>query len=261
MIRLIVPDSHGAYIDKQAMKVFLQDLSALDPDEIVMMGDHVDCSGVFSKHKRSYRDELEYSYKKDIEYARLFLDAIQSNAPRAKIYYIEGNHEQRAERWAVDTFSHPDDVSYAMSTFGPAAQLDLDGRGIEFFRMSEFYCGLTIPGTIKLGKCHFVHGICANKYATATHLEKFGDNVVHAHTHRMQQHSKRTVANGEIGAWCPGTLSELQPLYAHTNPTDWSHGYGLQFVNAKTGSFLHLNVPIVNGQSLLFPLVSRLESD
>jgi hypothetical protein len=58
------------------------------------------------------------------------------------------------------------------------------------------------------------------------------------------------VTSAGFEAWCPGTLAKLQPLYMHTSPTSWSHGYGLQFVSSS-GVFMHLNVPIHKGKSLL----------
>lgn len=260
MIRVIIPDSHGHAIARKAMQLFLQDLKELDPDEIVMLGDHVDCSGLFTTHKRSYREELEYSYLRDIEYAKVFLDAVQECAPRAEIHYLEGNHELRVEKWAANTFENAQDAGYLLSAFAPCALLGLEERGIQYYRMGEFYQNLLLPGTIRLGKCHFVHGIAANKYATAKHLERFGANVVHGHTHRMQAHTTRLVAVGEIGAWCPGTLSELQPMYMHTNPSEWSHGYAVQLVNPGTGTFLHVNVPICEDTSLLHPLLYKTDN-
>jgi hypothetical protein len=60
-----------------------------------------------------------------------------------------------------------------------------------------------------------------------------------------------------IGAWCPGTLAKLQPLYRHTAPTSWSHGYAVQFINER-GNFLHINVPIIQGRSILSDVANRL---
>jgi len=257
MIRVIIPDSHGQSIARQAMQLFLHDLKELDPEEIVMLGDHVDCSGLFTTHKRSYQQEMEYSYLRDIEYAKVFLDAIQECAPRARIHYLEGNHELRVEKWAANTFDNAEDAGYLLSAFSPEVLLELKDREISYYRMAEKYDNISIPGTIQLGKCFFTHGICANKYATAKHLERFGANVVHGHTHRMQAHTTRLVAVGEIGAWCPGTLSELQPMYMHTNPSEWSNDYGVQLVNENSGTVLHVNVPICEDTSLLHPLLYK----
>lgn len=251
MIRCIVPDSHGSQISRSAMQAFLQDLKQLDPEEIVMLGDHVDCSGTFSSFKRQTKEDLEYSYLRDIECAGAFLDAIQENAPRAKIHYLQGNHEYHVERFCVNAFGNKDDANFVGKLLDPATLLDLKGRGIRYYRLHTTYDGLSIPGTIKLGKCYFTHGISANKHATATHVEKFGGSICHGHTHRAQSYLTRTISSGEIGGWCPGTLSKLQPIYMHTNPSSWVHGYALQFFNKKTGAFLHINVPICRNQSLL----------
>ncbi len=258
-LRVIVPDSHGSFICQAAMKAFLKDLKALDPEEIVMLGDHVDVGGILSSHKKSAKEDLEYSYMQDIECANVFLDAIQKCAPRAQTHYLEGNHCGRLERWACNTFDNKADANYLISKFAPQHLLKLNERGIKFYRMHQFYQGCSVPGTIKLGKCYFVHGISANKFATATHVERFGANVCHGHVHRAQSHVIRTVASGEIGAWCPGTLMELQPTYQHSSPSNWSHGYAVQLVNKSSQTFLHINVPIVKGISMLNEFVNRVK--
>lgn len=258
MIRVIVPDSHGSLVDKKALQAFLRDLASLDPQEIVFLGDHVDCSAAFSSHKKNSLEDLEYSYKQDVAKANDFLDSIQMLVPKAKCYYLQGNHEFRVEKWASNTFENHEDADYVTSLLDPAVLLNLKDRGIEYFRMHTMYHGLSIPGTIKLGKCYFTHGVTACKHSAAAHVERFGANVVFGHIHRAQSHIIRTVASGEIGGWSPGTLAKLQPIFMHTNPSNWTHGYGLQFVNQKTGTFLHTNVPIVKGASLLLDLTSRL---
>lgn len=258
MIRVIIPDSHGSMIDKRARDAFLNDLQRLDPSEIVMLGDHVDAGGLYSKHSRQAKEDLEYSYCEDLDAANDFIDEIQKRAPSAAIHYIEGNHEYHIERWAVENLAHKKDVETFIKDNGPAAKLRLEERGIRYYRRMGFYHGLSIPNSIRLGKCYFTHGIGHNKYATAKHVESFGANVVHGHTHRAQEYKKRTVDRDSIAAWCPGTLAKLQPTYRHTEPTDWSHGYGLQFVNRKSGRFLHINVAIISGESLLLPLTDTL---
>jgi UDP-2,3-diacylglucosamine pyrophosphatase LpxH len=257
LIRVIIPDSHGSYADPKALRAFLDDLRSLDPAEIVMLGDHVDVGGVLSAHPRNYVAELEYSYEEDCKAASRFLDEIQRRAPRALIHYIEGNHEQHLERWAARTFTNRQDADGVCRALSPETKLELKRRGIRYYRRSERYGGLAVPGTIRLGKCMFTHGAHAGKHATSAHLDSWGTNVVHGHTHRAQSVVRRSAASGEIGAWCPGTLAMLQPLYLHTGVSSWSHGYGVQFVS-DTGRFLPVNVPIVSGVSLLRPLSERL---
>lgn len=249
-VRITIPDSHGEHIDREAALAFISDVKCLDPDECVLLGDHLDCGGVFSTHQRSFTNEMTESYEDDVAGANWLLDRLQKAAPRASWHYLEGNHEQHIERWAARTFPSHKDAVGLLERYGVEKVLDLKGRGIRYYKRSSFYQGISIQGAIRLGKCFFVHGTCANKYATAVHLVQFGDNVVHGHTHRTQQFLGRTVTKACIGAWCPGTLAKQQPLYQHTSPTQWTHGYGVQFVQ-PSGLFMHANVPIVSGKSFL----------
>lgn len=258
IIRVIVPDSHGEHIDPGARDAFINDVERLDPNEIVFLGDHLDCGGTFNAHQRNYTNEMVESYSADIEHCNYFLDQIDIRAQNARKFYIYGNHEQHIDRWAARNFDSYADAKLAVDRLGPAAVLDLKGRGYEWFLPSECYDGLSVPGTIKLGKCHFTHGMSHAKHCAHTHLTRVGANVVFGHVHRVQSVSERTVATSAYGAWCPGTLAKLQPLYRHTSPTSWQHGYALQFVNQNTGRFVHFNVPLIDGESLLPSVIDAI---
>lgn len=247
-VRVIVPDSHGCEIDTQAEAVFLADLKRLAPHEIVMLGDHVDYSGIFNEHAPSVPEETDYSHETDEAAANRLLDAVQRAAPRAGLHYLEGNHEQHVERYAVRHLAEPLREKFLKDN-GPQARLRVKDRGIRYYRRSQRH-GLSIPGSIQLGRCCFTHGFTASKFATERHVSKFGYNVVHGHTHRAQEYRTRTVHDEAIGGWCPGTLAQLQPLYLGSNLSEWTHGYAVQFV-AKSGLFLHVNVPIIGGKSML----------
>jgi UDP-2,3-diacylglucosamine pyrophosphatase LpxH len=253
-LRLVIPDSHGEHIDPLARAALLADLDKLGDqvEEIVFLGDHLDCGGTFNAHQRNYTNEMTESYQGDVAATNLFLDDIQGRCAKVRwAGYLEGNHEAHIERWAARNFERRRDAEMVLDAIGPQRVLRLHKRGIKYFRRAEMYQGIGIQGTIRRGKCYFTHGIVANKHATQTHLERFADNVVHGHTHRAQSAIGRTVKSSCIGAWCPGTLAKLQPLYNHTNPTNHSHGYALQFVSRTGGTFLHFNVPIFKGKSLL----------
>ena len=251
-VRVVIPDSHGAHISRSAAAAFLKDLKSLDPDEIVMLGDHLDCGGFLAQHhSMGFVAETTDSYADDVRATNDFLNQIQEAAPKANIHYLAGNHENRVERWCVtETLRNQKDAEFLLSVFGPEAVLGLKERGIQYYRSSERYHGLPVPGTIKLGECTYTHGISCGTHATYDHVKKFGISVVHGHTHRAQAATVRTVGGGVIGGWSPGCLAQLQPLYMATNITDWSHGFAIQIVS-RSGKFLHLNIPIIDGESLL----------
>lgn len=257
--RVIVPDSHGSVIDPKAATAFLNDLEIIDPSEIIMLGDHLECGGFLAQHHTlGYVAQTKYSFEEDADAANQFLDEIQSRS-NAPIDYIEGNHERRIENWIVtNTLKNPRDAAYLTSMFSVSTVLHLEKRKLRLIAQGKLYDGLDLPATIKKGNCYFTHGSSTAKHAASVHVAKFGGNIVYGHTHRADFHQIKTVKAGAIGAWCPGCLCKMQPLWQHTNPTDWTQGYGLQMV-LSNGDFLHINVPIIKGKSLLSPLVESLK--
>lgn len=256
--RVCVPDTHGCVVDPKAIAAFFGDLSEIKPAEIVMLGDHLECGGFLAQHHTlGYVAQTEYTFEDDVSATNQLLDTIQGTT-NAKLWYIEGNHERRIESWCVtQSVKNRQDGEYLRRLFSTESVLSLKKRGIEWVQQGKYYGGLPLPATIKLGHCYFTHGSSTARHAAAVHVSKFGGNVVFGHTHRADSFVIRTVKDGSIGAWNPGCLCLLQPLWQHTNPTDWSHGYGLQLVNSD-GSFLHINVPIIDGKSYLQPLIKAI---
>lgn len=250
LIRVGLGDLHGARMDKGAVAAALADIKALDPDEIILGGDLVDCGGFLAQHHTlGYVAETDYSYEEDIACAAGFLDALAAAAPRAVIIYIEGNHERRVETWCVtETLRHRRDSEMLRRALAPEYQLQIARRGIVYKRISECYDNLSVPGVIKRGSCYFFHGITTSKHAAAMTLLRTSGNSVFFHTHRAQSDIQRRVNVGIIGAWNPGCLCIPQPLWQHGAPTDWTHGIAVQFVN-RSNRFLHLNIPIIDGTS------------
>ena len=253
-VRFIVPDTHGSLIDQSAAAAMFADLERMGSSvrEVVLLGDHLECGGFLAQHHvLGYVAQSEYTFAEDVMAANAFLDRIQTLAPKARIYYLEGNHENRIERWIVDqVVGHAKDAEFLHRMFSTSSVLGLEQRGIEFFSSGKKY-GLRFPGAIKLGKCHFLHGSNHGANVARKMAGMFAGNVVFAHVHTQQSVTIRTVTSGEVGSWCPGCVCQLQPLYRHSSITDWSHGYAFQIVQASAGEFLHCNVPIVDGVSLL----------
>ena len=256
IVRVVIPDTHGSKASKPAIAALLADIKAINPQEIIMTGDHVDCGGHLALHHvLGYVAETTYSYEDDLADANSFLDSLRNAAPSAKIEYIEGNHERRVETWCVTmTVRHGRDAEGLRKLYAPEYRLNLKERGIPYYRDSECHDGLFVPGIIKRGKCYFFHGFNISKHATSATVEKIAGNCVFGDTHRVQSDVVVKVGVGVIGAWNPGCLCERQPLWQHTNPTEWTHGYGLQLVT-QDESFLHLNIPIIEGKSLFGALV------
>ena len=258
-LRVVIPDVHGSSMDLDAVNALFGDIKRLKPDEVVLIGDLVECGGFASQHHvMGYVSQTEYTYQQDIVEGNWFLDELAKAAPDAVVHYLEGNHEDRIERWVVDqTMRNERDGEFLRTLVSPEFLLQLGERGIKYYRRGEYHMGLEEPGMIKLGKIFFVHQMSGAKNAAAKSLEVTAGNIVFGHTHREDSATLVFPGVGLVKAWNPGCLCKRQPLWRHSSPTNWSHGYGVELVS-KSGNFLHVNVPIWRGQSLLGGLSERL---
>ena len=259
-VRVIANDVHGQMMDRPAVEAFLRDLKEWDADELVLNGDIVECGGFLAAHHTlGYVAQTEYSWQQDIAAGNWLLDEIQKAAPRAKIHYIEGNHEDRIERWIVDqTMRHTRDSEFLRTLLSPQVLLKLKDRGVSYYRRGEHHIQGLPPGWIKLGKIFFVHELGGGKNAASAAVGRTAGNVVYAHTHQEDTASAVLPGVGLVKAWNPGCLCQRQPLWRHSNPTGWSHGYAVQFIS-KSEEFLHINVPIWEGRSLIGQLIGKIK--
>ena len=260
-VRVIACDVHGQMMDRPAVEAFLRDLKDWDADEVILNGDIIECGGFLAAHHTlGYVAQTAYSWQDDIAAGNWFLDEIQKAAPRAKIHYLEGNHEDRIERWIVDqTMRHQRDSEFLRTLLSPEILLRLKNRGVSYYRRGEYYVQGLPPGWIKLGKIFFVHELGGGKNAASAAVNRTAGNVVYAHNHQEDSSTAVLPGVGLVKAWNPGCLCERQPLWRHSNPTGWSQGYGVQFI-AKSEEFLHLNVPIWDGRSLIGQLIGKVKS-
>lgn len=251
-VRVICNDVHGALMEREAVNAFLDDLAMWNPDEIVLNGDIIDCGGFLAAHHTmGYIAQSSYTYQDDVAATNWFLDELQARAPKAVIHFIEGNHDARPERWIMDQkIKNNRDAEFLMSLVSPRSLLNLQDRGITYYERSKTHVKGLPPGWIKLGKVLFVHELGASVNAARQALGKTAANVVFAHSHREDSATMNLPGVGLVKAWNPGCLCRLQELYMHSNPSSWSHGYAVQLVS-KGGTFLHLNIPIWQGRSLV----------
>jgi hypothetical protein len=251
-LRVIIPDVHGSQMDRSAILALLADVRTLCPDEIVIMGDLVECGGFLAKHHvLGYVAQTAYTYEDDLAQGNWFLDELAKAAPSASIIWIEGNHEDRVERWCVDVaISNGREAEFLRRAFSPEFLLKAKERGIPYYRRSVIHNVTGFPGWLKIGKCFFVHELAGGKNAAMASLSATAGNLWYAHTHTEATATLNLPGIGLVKASNPGCLCLTQPLWRHTPPTNWSLGYGTQFIS-KNENFLNLNVPIIDGASML----------
>jgi hypothetical protein len=260
-VRVSFGDVHGMRMDKSAVSAMLADIRKLNPDEIVIGGDLVECGGWLAKHQPiGYVALCDYTYQEDINAANAFLDELHSAAPRAEVHYIEGNHEDRMERWIVDqTMANGRDSAFLLDLASPRTLLRLAERNISYYRRSEIYGDGLPRGWIRLGKMFFTHSLTYSKNAARDAAAKTAGNVTYFCTHREDSATIVFPAVGLVKAFNPGCLSQMQPIWKHSDPTSWSQGYAVDYI-AASGNFQRIHVPIWRGESLAVSMVERFKS-
>jgi len=260
-VRICCGDLHGMRMDQKAVEAFLADLRVLNPDEIVLGGDMLECGGWLAKHQPiGFIALSDYSYQEDIEATNAFLDEVQKAAPHAEIHYLEGQHEDRIERWVVDqTMAHKRDAEFLRKAFAPQFLLRLEERNIPYYRRTVIYVEGLPRGWMQLGKMYFTHELGTSKNAARDAVSKTAHNITYFHTHREDSATRVFPGVGIVKAFNPGCLCTMQPVWQNSNPTDWSQGYGVDIV-AKSGNFQRIHVPIWRGESLASAMVERFKS-
>jgi hypothetical protein len=258
--RVDIPDVHGNHMNKPAVECMLNDFRMLGigkGDTVIQGGDLVDCAGFLAQHHTLgvVAEVKTTSYAQDIASANWFIDELMAATNGAEYHFLEGNHEERVEKWCVtQSLRHEEDSQLLLDNVGVESLLSLKSRGIPYYRVNEKHCGQDVPGLIQLGKCYYTHGSFAPLHAAKKYADTYNVNIVYHHTHRRDVCYKDSVGSGEIIASNSGTLSVIQPFYAHARPTGWTTGYGLQIVS-EDGNFINLNIPIIEGKSLLYALL------
>jgi len=272
-LRVVVPDVHGAYIDKTAAATCLSDIEDLQPAEIVLLGDVVDCTAHLCAHRTTgVVAELAHSYEDDLAAAATFLDRLREVAPTAKIEYLAGNHERRVDTWAISTAlktgAPPEDVKSISQSlrqmYAPEIRLHLEKRKIAYYRWDVIYDGLRLPGAILRNGVIMLHGISTSTHAASQHINKIKSNgshqgIVFGHTHRVDHATSRAVDGSVLWAASPGCLCVTMPHYLYGKTfSEHNHAYAIQVVDPKTNSTWHANVPIDGKTSQLAPLLKQM---
>lgn len=224
-------DLHFPYEDKRTYDNVLSYTQRSQPNVIVLGGDVVDLDLISNKAKR--REIEGKRLLKDLKYARQRLVELREINPDAEIYLIEGNHDERMERYIDD---HPE----VEGILEVPTMLELDAQEIHWipsWRKGEL---------LTIGKAHFIHGQYENTYHTKTTVDNYGVNMFYGHIHDVQSYSK--ILHGDdstIMAQSCGCLCRYNMPYLKGRPTKWQQAF-LDLWVRPDGFFNHQVVSIFN---------------
>lgn len=246
-LELILPDKHYPVHDKRAEACVDLMVATLRPGAIGILGDWLDCGG-FSRHPVRSIEERAQNYL-DAEVAPCRATLAEYEKHTDEVWMLEGNHEFRAGVFMVQGGGVLQDLAEMVS---PKALLSA-GRTKPFTWIPYVSQGQVMSHRRIATDLIAIHGWTHSKHAAAKVLEIAKSfSVVFGHIHRAQSFASRNpILEREYEAWCPGTLSGLQPIYGHSTPSEWNHGVSLVWVSDDGQRWTAYNVKVRNGVCVL----------
>jgi predicted phosphodiesterase len=229
----IIPDTPIPFHDKRAWKLNLKVIEARQPKVCVILGDFGDFYSVSSHNKNpKNRDLLLVDEVAAVEAELDKLDAVLPEG--CKKYFIQGNHEERLERYVS---------SRAPDLFGmceTSALFNLKKRGWHYTPYRQH---------VKIGKVYFTHDTGKAGSSAHTQAERaFSDNAVIGHTHRMaftiQGNSRGSPHVAAMFGWL-GDINAAEYMHQINARRDWTLGFGTGWMQ-KSGTMFLQPHPLVN---------------
>jgi len=196
------------YEDKKSLAA-VEKLMKEPWDEIIQIGDFMDFDCISSHNKNNLRAIQGKTIFQDYAYANTILDRWQK-ITRAKITIIEGNHEDRVNRY-ID--ANPQLEGIVEVPVG----LRLKERGINWVPFWQ-----DNRKTYTIGKATFIHGNKTTNFHTKAMAQMYGRNIFYGHTHDVQSFSVQTAGddNTYVGQSL-GCLVKYGYGYMRGKPSKW----------------------------------------
>lgn len=212
---MIMPDLHAPDHDPVALGGFLDALEILQPDELVIIGDFIDCKAP-ARWSKQTAAEYANTLPGELAAGRLVLREIRSVFDGA-IAFIPGNHEARINTY-VNTYAP------AVSGLVPSLPelLDFDGFDVRYYPSTYDVA----PGVLA------IHGKALSSVLGAAGQSAFkertrhGMSIVQGHSHRLGlgfDHQERD----RFWMECGHLTSAAALGYMDFDHANWQQGFGL----------------------------------
>ena len=230
---LLLYDIHMPYHHEQNLKTAIRTGKDKGVDEIFIMGDGMDFSGL-SKFETRPR---ERNLNTELLTVWQFLRNLRAFMPNEKITWKEGNHEYRLERWKMRKAGEFDDVE--------------EMRFPNLLKLKDFGIQHIDDKTvIQAGKLNMIHGhevAGGGENVAKNKLKRTMCNTIFGHSHLSQTLITKTLIGDYIGTWAVGPLCHMSPGYNPFN--QWIGGFAIVTL-FMDGSFEVENKFILDGKVL-----------
>lgn len=236
---IILPDMQIPYHDEKSLAAVENYIAAHRWDGWLQIGDFLDFDTISSFNYGKPRITANRYLNEDIEMANEILDwhqnLVRSNNKQAKFVLLEGNHEERVERW-LDANPQFEGI------LSVPKMLRLKERGITWVP------SWSLGETYSIGKAVFSHGLYTNKYHAEKMVNAWGQSIFYGHTHDMQCVPKAFKRKDDlIVGQSIGCLCEYEQTWMKGKPTNWQQGFMVLHV-MPNGNFTYYTPRIINHQ-------------
>jgi predicted phosphodiesterase len=236
-------DFHFPHQDDTAVEVFRKVLARVKPDITVVMGDLLDCY-MFSAHPPTHGIP-ETELQADLKQANGLLDFIQLKTKNRTVV-IEGNHENRVDRWAIQT----KEGRAAYSMVCPRLNLSKNRKRFSYRRYGNL--DSQYPHYKLNSRIVAVHGWSYAKNAARIHLQTSqGMSVIFGHTHRAENAMAQKIwtDSGIVQARSCGCMCQRIPMYGVGRPVEWVHAFVIGYMGTHSDTMY--TVPLHGNEAVL----------
>lgn len=223
---VIANDFQIPFHDERALSLFQQFLRHERPDWLILNGDLQDFWEI-SNYDLTPRGGKEF--KDEIATGKHILRGFRRILPKARITWIEGNHEFRLRRYLMQNARE----LYGLSRLTVQEIFDLKRLNIEYVPCHSMASKFT-DNFIRVGDLFVGHWDKVSKnaaYAAKLLVEEKGVSILQGHTHRFGVHARTTVDGRTlIGIENFSMCSRRQSYVSRPN---WQLGFSVVYLGQK----------------------------
>ena len=234
---LLMSDIHVPYHDTDAVDAALNYGIKHKINTVILNGDFMD----FYRLSHFMQDprERDLGYELAAGYEMMYY--IADKLPKAKIYFLAGNHERRLSLKLKDKM--PELAGAEPGLCDLDFYLKFSDFGVSYLKDTQ----LIQAGKLFIGHGDEFRGGAGGVNPARTFTLKTGSNFLGGHFHRTSEDSSTHIDGSVNGCWSMGCLCGMWPDYAKYNK--WNHGFAHVRINDDK-TFKVFNARIYNGKVL-----------
>lgn len=227
---VIANDFHIPFHDRAALALLKRFLKREQPHWLILNGDLVDFWEIsaFDRTPRSGPTLME-----EIRAARTVLRGFRRLLPKARVTWIEGNHEFRLRKYLIQ---HAPEL-YGLPGLSVPVLFGLKELRIDYVAGASSASRFT-DTFVKVGELYVGHWAKTARhggYAAKGLVDEKGVSLLQGHTHRFGAHARTTV-NGQVllGIENASLCARRASYVARPN---WQLGFSVVYLDPRSGRF------------------------